>query len=131
MYGKAIEPRFTDDLYLRSYMSLFEALNSPTQMQNCDIDYEDYNDGYCLWGYDFTPDQEADQEHLHPMKTGNLRLELQFAKALTTTVNVILHAEFDSLVEINGLREVIVDFLTDNEHPRIDIDLYIAPIKVS
>ena len=51
---KAFEPRFTDDLYLRSYMSLFQALNSPIQMQNCDIDYEDYKDGYCLWGYDST-----------------------------------------------------------------------------
>ena len=28
---------------------------------------------------DLTPDQAADQSHLHPIKTGILRLELQFA----------------------------------------------------
>ena len=28
--GKAFEPNFDDDLYLRSYLSLFQALNSPT-----------------------------------------------------------------------------------------------------
>ena len=40
VYGRAFEPNFDDDLYLRSYLSLFQALNSPTQMQNCNIDIE-------------------------------------------------------------------------------------------
>ena len=79
-------------------------------MQNCNIDYEDYKGGYSFWGYDLTPDQVADQSHLHPIKTGNLRLEFQFAIALEQTINVIVYAEFDSLVEINGLREVVTDF---------------------
>ena len=100
VYGKAFVPRLADRLYLRSYMSLYQALNSSTQMQNCNIDYEDYKDGYCFWGFDFTPDQGADQGHLHPMKRGNLRLEFQFAKSLTATV--IVNAEFDNLIEING-----------------------------
>ena len=51
-------------------------LASQNQVQNCSIDYEDYKGGYCFWGYDLTPDQAADQSHLHPIKTGNLRLEL-------------------------------------------------------
>ena len=100
VYGKACEPNFDDDLYLHSYLSLFQALNSPTQMQNCNIDIEDYKSGYCLWGFDFTPDQGADQGHLHPMKSGNLRIELQFTKSLPATVNVIVYAEFDNLIEL-------------------------------
>ena len=59
---------------------------------NCNIDYKDYKAGYCFWGYDLTPDQGADQGHLHPIKTGNLRLELQFARALDSTINVIVYA---------------------------------------
>ena len=110
VYGKAFEPNFDDDLYLRSYLSLFQALNSPTQMQNCNIDIEDYKSGYCLWGFDFTPDQGADQGHLHPMKSGNLRIELQFTQSLPATMNVIVYAEFDNLIEINGLREVVTDY---------------------
>ena len=110
VYGKFFEPNFDDDLYLRSYLSLFQALNSPTQMQNCNIDIEDYKSGYCLWGFDFTPDQGADQGHLHPMRLGNLRIELQFTKSLPATVNVIVYAEFDNLIEINELREVVTDY---------------------
>ena len=79
-------------------------------MQNCNIDIEDYSNGYCLWRFDFTPDQGADQGHLHPMKSVNLRIELQFTKSLPTTVNVIVYAEFDNLIEINGLREVVTDY---------------------
>ena len=109
-YGKPFEPKFGADQYLRSYLSLYQALASQNQVQNCNIDYEDYKGGYCFWGYDLTPDQAADQSHLHPIKTGNLRLEFQFATALEQTINVIVYAEFDSLVEINGLREVVTDF---------------------
>ena len=79
-------------------------------MQNCNIDIEDYKSGYCLWGFDLTQDQGADQGHLHPMKSGNLRIELQFTKSLPTTVKVILYAEFDNLIEINALREVVTDY---------------------
>ena len=96
-------------------------------MQNCNIDYEDYKDGYCFWGFYFTPDQGADQGYLHPMKTGNLRLEFQFAKSLTATVNVIVYAEFENLIEINGLREVVTDFR--NGHTRVDNDLNISAIE--
>ena len=87
-------------------LSVYQALASQNQVQNCNIDYEDYKGGYCFWGYDLTPDQAADQSHLHPIKTGNLRLELQFATSLDKTINVLVYAEFDNLIEINGLREV-------------------------
>lgn len=110
VYGHPLEPSFGTGHYLRSYMSLFQALGSQNQVQNCNITLDDYKAGYCFWGYDLTPDQGADQDHLHPIKTGNLRLELQFASALEDTVNVIVYAEFDNLIEINGLREVITDY---------------------
>ena len=110
IYGRPFEPNFRDDQYLRSYMSLYQALSSQNQVQNCNISFQDYKDGYCFWGLDLTPDQGADQSHLHPLKTGNLRLELQFANALDVTINVIVYAEFDSLIEINGLREVTTDY---------------------
>ena len=110
IYGRPFEPNFNDDQYLRSYMSLYQALSSQNQVQNCNISLQDYKDGYCFWGFDLTPDQGADQNRLHPLKTGNLRLELQFARPLDFTLNVIVYAEFDNLIEINGLREVTTDY---------------------
>jgi hypothetical protein len=65
-----------------------------------------------LWAFDFTPDQGSDEGHFHPIKSGQLRVELQFAEPIPAdnTVNVILYAEFDNTIEINSLREVILDY---------------------
>ena len=57
VYGKPFEPRFGNDQYHRSFLSVYQALASQNQVQNCNIEYEDYKGGYCFWGYDLTPDQ--------------------------------------------------------------------------
>ena len=91
-------------------MSLYQALSSQNKVQNCNISLQDYKNGYCFWGFDLTPDQGAEQNHLHPLKTRNPRLELQFARPFDYTLNVIVYAEFDNIIEIKGLREVTEDY---------------------
>ena len=110
VYGKPFEPRFGNDQYLSSNLSVYQALASQNQVQNCNIDYEDYKGCNCFWGYDLTPDQAADKSHLHPLKTGNLRLELQFATSFAKTIKVLVYPEFDNLIVINGLRDVTTDY---------------------
>ena len=75
-----------------------------------DIAKEDYNGGYCMWGYDLTADQSSEKGQLHPIKTRSLRIELQFAQALVAVINVIVFAEFDNQIEINSLRETVTDY---------------------
>ena len=48
VYGKPFEPKFWANQYLRSYLSLYQALASQNQVQNCNINYEDYKGGYCF-----------------------------------------------------------------------------------
>jgi hypothetical protein len=40
------------------------------------------------------------------IKQGNLRVEIHFAEALTATINVVLYAEFDNVIEIDRNRQV-------------------------
>ena len=107
---RPFEPNFAQKNYLRSYLSLYEATGQLGTNTSHGISYEDYDGGYTLWAFDFTPDQGSDEGHFHPIKSGQLRVELQFAEALLDTVNVILYAEFDNTIEINSLREVILDY---------------------
>ena len=107
---RPFEPNFAQKNYLRSYLSLYEATGQLGTNTSHGISYDDYAEGYTLWAFDFTPDQGSDEGHFHPIKSGQLRVELQFAEALTETVNVILYAEFDNTIEINSLREVITDY---------------------
>jgi hypothetical protein len=44
------------------------------------------------------------------IKQGNLRVEIHFAEALTATINVIMYAEFDNVIEIDRNRQVLFDY---------------------
>ncbi|KAL6416707.1 hypothetical protein ACFW04_011470 [Cataglyphis niger] len=64
-----------------------------------------------LFAFDLTPDLSANYAgHWNLVKHGSLRLEVRFEKALAETVNCIIYAEFDNVIEIDSSRQVIVDF---------------------
>jgi hypothetical protein len=44
------------------------------------------------------------------IKQGNVRLEIHFAEALPATINVVLYAEFDNVIEIDKNRQVLFDY---------------------
>jgi hypothetical protein len=44
------------------------------------------------------------------IKQGNLRVEIHFADALTATINVIMYAEFDNVIEIDRNRQILFDY---------------------
>ena len=109
--SRPFEPKFgAEKQYLRSYMSLFQTLGRIGDDWSPDITYEEYGDGFTLWGHDFTTDQNAHKDQFHLIKTGNMRIELQFNTALAHTINCIVYGEFDNVLEINKAREVTVDY---------------------
>lgn len=107
---RPFEPDFTNDLYLRSYLSLYQGLGKFGEDWAPDISFEEYKDGYTLWCVDFTKDQEAQLDKFHLIETGNLRIEVQFSQNTATTLNCLVYAEFDNLLEINKQREVSIDY---------------------
>jgi hypothetical protein len=44
------------------------------------------------------------------IKQGNLRMEIHFAEALTATINVLMYAEFDNVIEFDRNRQVLFDY---------------------
>jgi hypothetical protein len=58
---------------------------------------------------DFTKDKEAQTDKFYLIQTGNLRVEVQFAVNVATTLNGVVYAVFDML-EINKQREVSIDY---------------------
>ena len=110
IHNRPFEPDFEHGLFLKSYLSLHQAVSAIGANKSFDITKDEFEAGYALWGYDLTPDQGSEEGRLHPIKTGNLRIELQFAQVLARVINVIVFAEFDNQIEINGLREIITDY---------------------
>ena len=109
-HNNPFNPNFATGQCLRSYMSLFQAMGSLGMNRSMGLTLEDYKAGYTLWGIDLTADQGSEEGQLHPIKTGNLRIDLQLAAALAYAINVIGYAEFDNQIEINGFREIITDY---------------------
>ena len=107
--SKALQPDFQNELYARSYASLFTGTGFMNQDRGNHITWEDYGDGYTLFAFDLTPDL-SDGGHFNVVKHGILRLELHFKTQLAVTVNAIVYAEFDNIIEIDKARNVLFDY---------------------
>ena len=69
----------------------------------------EYAEGFTLFAFDLTPNLDQ-SGHFHLLRQGNLRLELHFKTALPQTINVIVYAEFDNVIEIDKARNVLFDY---------------------
>ena len=77
--------------------------------EGADIQREDFRGGYALYAFDLTADL-AEEGHFNLMKHGNVCLDLKFLVALPNTINVIAYAEFESVLEIDKSRNIIIDY---------------------
>ena len=107
--AKPLTPNFTDDLCTRSYASLFTGTGFMGHDRGNQISLEEYSKGFTLFAFDLTPDLD-EGGHFHLLKQGNLRLELHFKTALSQTINVIVYAEFDNVIEIDKARNILFDY---------------------
>ncbi|XP_071950809.1 uncharacterized protein F54H12.2-like [Antedon mediterranea] len=107
---KPLKPTFEDGgNYMLAYQSLFSGSNTLFQDTGNQISRDDYPKGYSLFAFDLTPDL-ANAGHFNLIRQGNIRLEIQFSTALTETINILVYSEFDSIIEIDKSRNVIIDF---------------------
>ncbi|XP_054257268.1 uncharacterized protein F54H12.2-like [Macrosteles quadrilineatus] len=110
---KALTPAFTGDskLYALAYHTLFTGTGIQFADKGNEIDRTEYPNGYCLMAFDLTPDMSAgESSHWNLVRNGNLRIELQFKEALAASVNCIVYAELDNVIEVDRHRNVSVDF---------------------
>ena len=106
---KPLTPDFKNGLYLRSYLTLFEGTGMLNDDRGLTIDREDYKKGFTLYAFDLTPDM-AEGAHTDPIKFGNVRMEIHFKAQLAKTVNVLVYAEYDNVIQIDRARTVMTDF---------------------
>ncbi|XP_029666264.1 uncharacterized protein F54H12.2-like [Formica exsecta] len=111
--SRPLQPVFSPEepLYVEAYQTLFAGTGIHFLNEGNSISRDDYSKGYTLFAFDLTPDLSANYAgHWNLVRHGSLRLEVRFEKALTETVNCIIYAEFDNVMEIDSSRQVIVDF---------------------
>src|SRR5436190_655911 len=111
--SRPLQPIFSQEepLYVEAYHTLFSGTGIHFLNEGNSINRDDYSKGYTLFAFDLTPDLSANfAGHWNLVKHGSLRLEVRFEKPLEETVNCVVYAEFDNVIEIDSSRQVIVDF---------------------
>ena len=94
---------------IAGFQSLFSGTGKLSHDAGNQINRGDYGSGYTAFCFDLSPDH-CSGEHFELIKQGNLRVELHFHQALANTVNLIIYAEFQNMVEIDASRNVLYDY---------------------
>ena len=95
--------------FIAGFQSLFSGTGKLSQDAGNQIDRSDYGSGYTAFCFDLSPDH-CSGDHFELTKQGNLRTELHFGQALANTVNLIIYAEFQNVIEIDASRNVLYDY---------------------
>ena len=107
---EALTPDFENGQYIRSFNTLHSCFDRGIHAdKGLGVDRDEYPKGYTLWAFNFTPDLISGDVY-ELVKTGNLRLEIKFACPLPHTVNVVVLAEFQNLMQMDMTRSVVFDF---------------------
>ena len=93
----------------RAYETLFSSNGFHLDDRANKITLEMFTKGLYILGFDLTPDQEADEEHICLPRQGYVRFEARFIEPLPEPVTCILCAEFPGHFEIDNARNVTVE----------------------
>jgi hypothetical protein len=106
---KPLQLDFENGKIALGYMSLFTGTGRAFRDEDIDISREDYVNGYTLFCFDLSPDL-GESDHFNLIKSGSLRLGLSFGEQLAQTINVVVYAEFQNVLEIDRNRNVFYDY---------------------
>jgi hypothetical protein len=107
--AKPLDCDFVHKKIAAAYMSLFTGTGKAFKDEDIDITREDFVNGYALFCFDLTPDM-GESDHFNLIKTGSVRLKINFSQALPQTINVVVYAEFQNVLEIDRNRNVFYDY---------------------
>lgn len=108
-FRQPFQPRFSDKICTREYMSFIQSLDLFNKSEDNDITLHEYMNGYTLYAFNLTPNLNI-AGSAQTERDGNLRLEIKFSSSLAQAVNVIVMGIFDGRIEITKHRNVITDW---------------------
>ena len=108
--GRPFTPDFANGKYLRSYLNTIRTMNYYNSDDTNGLTPKMFANGYTIYAYDLTPEKDITASYNQGIMSKNLRLELFFNKPLSTTINVLLFASYDSAVEITQFRDILAHY---------------------
>ena len=109
---KALTATFIGDNldYMHTYMQMYSGTGKSFKDENRCVSYTDFPRGNTVFVFNLKPDL-SDGPHFDLIRHGNIRLETRFAGNLEAAVTCLVHAEYDSVIEIDKNRDVSPDYI--------------------
>lgn len=107
--GKPFCPDFQNSNAIREYYQTILTTGRHLKNKSILFDRQDYLSGYTFFTFNLSP-EEADTQHLSPMRSGSISLETRFRIPLPRTCCLLVYAVYDSLIEVSGRRQVLLDY---------------------
>lgn len=85
------QPNFKQNLFMREYRGLNDAIGVKFHNQGCMITPELFKNGNTLFAFDMSPDQ-CQNFHIHATDRGTMSLELYFSEPTTEDMTVVMYA---------------------------------------
>lgn len=101
------EPDFKTGNCLREYMSLYQSNGLLGKNAILPISYEEFKCGYTQFQWNLSDDRRG--VNAGPYQRANLKLDITFADETPEALMVVLYGIFESIVQVFGNDEVIVD----------------------
>ena len=106
-YRETYTMDFEKSDYTEAYMqSIIRNLGFLNSNQNNGITLKDFNERYPFFTFVLAPDFSIEQTQLP--KTGNLKLDIKFGKALEVPLTLIAYGLFDSEIQISKIGTVFL-----------------------
>ena len=92
-----------------AYREMFTS--SGTGMVGNMITHEDFVNNTALFCYDLSSDHSSlDHTYINPVMHGSLSIKIQFEDNVTTPYNIIVLSQYNNTIEIDGLRNIVLDY---------------------
>ena len=108
--GRALEPNFAQKHYALAYSNSLVALGQFNSSESNGMTYDMFGNGFTLFSFDLTADNQVYAAHRHAIPSGNIKLEVSFGSALAQTINVLVFSVSDNTLEITAERNVEFDY---------------------
>jgi hypothetical protein len=108
--GSPFKPNYAESKHIRPFLFSFFGNSLYLSDDGWCVGRQDYPSGFCLYSYDTSVDMGASESYMGVQRQGSLRLDLGFAKALTSVVNLIVLFEVSDVLEIDRNRNVLIQY---------------------
>lgn len=100
-----------NDSFARVYQTMFHSLELFNRNDTNGITMRDFKHGSMFFVLNLTPDLTVGSGCQQAYRTGNMRIEVKFRSALTTSINILLYGVFDGKIEISKDRNIFIDYI--------------------